>query len=321
MIGHRRFLFVCRCAATALLVGLSALDIALADCASAPLAFGVVADVQYADQDDSGRRHYRASLQKLQECVADLNREPLAFTIQLGDIVDRGSVNLDRVLAVFNELKMPKYHVLGNHDLSIGRETVLSKLGLTSPYYSFSIGKWRFVALDCSDVSVEGGWHENSANYLQARDWLDRLKREGRPYAEPWNGAIGDQQVQWLKQQLADAAAADERVVVFGHMPVLAAASADWALLYNHEEIARLLESSGVVVAYLCGHEHAGGYAQQNSVHYVTIQGMVEAPKNAYSVVTLLEDRIEIRGTGAVPTRTLRLSPLRSAKEMNDDVS
>jgi len=321
VIGHRRFLFVCRCAATALLVGLSALDIALADCASAPLAFGVVADVQYADQDDSGRRHYRASLQKLQECVADLNREPLAFTIQLGDIVDRGSVNLDRVLAVFNELKMPKYHVLGNHDLSIGRETVLSKLGLTSPYYSFSIGKWRFVALDCSDVSVEGGWHENSANYLQARHWLDGLEREGRPYAEPWNGGVGDQQVQWLKQQLADAAAADERVVVFGHMPVLAAASADWALLYNHEEIARLLESSGVVVAYICGHEHAGGYAKQNGVHYVTIQGMVEAPQNGYAVVTLLEDRIEIRGTGAVPTRTLRLSPLRSAKEMNDDVS
>jgi len=321
VIGRRRLLSICLCAASALLVGLSALGFALADCASAPLAFGVVADVQYADQDDSGQRHYRASLAKLEDCVADLNAQPLAFTIQLGDIVDRGSANLDRVLRVFNELKMPQHHVLGNHDLSIGRETVLSKLGLTTPYYSFSISKWRFVALDCSDVSLEGGWPENSARYLQAREWLDRLKSAGRPYAETWNGGIGEEQVQWLKQQLGDAAAVGQRVIVFGHMPVLAAASADWALLYNHEEIARLLESSGVVVAYICGHEHAGGYAQQNGVHYVTIQGMVEAPQNAYAVVTLLEDRIEIRGTGAVPTRTLRLSPLGPAKEVNDDVS
>jgi 3',5'-cyclic AMP phosphodiesterase CpdA len=308
MIGHRRFLFICRCAAAALLAGLSALGIASGDCAPAPIAFGVITDVHYADQDDSGRRHYRASLENLQECVAGLNTEPLAFTIQLGDIVDRGSANLDRVLDVFNELKMPTHHVLGNHDLSIGRETVLSKLGLGSPYYSFSIGTWRFVALDCSDVSVEGGWPEDSAHYLQGRDWLDRLKREGRPNAEPWNGGIGEQQVQWLKQQLADAAAAHERVVVFGHMPVLAAASADWALLYNHDQVARMMESSGCAVAYICGHEHAGGYAQQNGVHYVTIQGMVEAPQNAYAVVTLLEDRIEIRGTGAVPSRALCLS-------------
>jgi 3',5'-cyclic AMP phosphodiesterase CpdA len=308
MIGHRRFLFVCRCAAAALLAGLSVLGIASADCARSPLAFGVIADVQYADQDDSGQRHYRASLEKLRECVADLNTRPLAFTIQLGDIVDSGSANLDRVLAVFNELKMPQHHVLGNHDLSIGRDTVLPKLGLSSPYYSFSISKWRFVALDCSDVSIEGGWPEDSARYQQGRDWLDRLKREGRPYAEPWNGGIGEQQLQWLKQQLADAAAADQRVIVFGHMPVLAAASADWALLYNHEEIRRIIESSGIVVAYLCGHEHAGGYARQNGVYYVTIQGLVEAPQNAYAVVTLLEDRIEIRGTGSVPSRTLCLS-------------
>lgn len=281
---------------------------AACDCAApGAVSFAVIADVQYADQDDSGRRHYRASLEKLQQCVADLNSQPLAFTIQLGDIVDRGSGNLDRVLAAFGQLKMPAYHVLGNHDLTVGREAALSKLGLSSPYYSFTIAKWRFVVLDCSDVSVEGGWPENSERYQQAREWLERLKREGRPYAETWNGGIGEEQLHWLKQQLADAATAGQRVIVFGHMPILAAASADWALLYNHDQVRQLVEASGNVVAYICGHEHAGGYAEEHGVHYLTIQGMVEAPENAYAVVTLLEDRIEVRGTGSVPSRTLCL--------------
>ena len=308
MTGRRRALFICLCAAAALLAALSGLAVAGVDCAPAPVAFGLIADAQYADQDDSGRRHYRASLDRLQQCVADLNTQPLAFTIQLGDIVDRGSANLDRVLAVFNQLKMPTHHVLGNHDLTIGRETAYTKLGLSSPYYSFTVAEWRFVVLDCSDVSVEGGWPEDSAHYRQGRDWLERLKREGRPYAETWNGGIGEEQLQWLKQQLAEARENGQRVIVFGHMPVLAAASADWALLYNHDEVRRLLETSGIVVAYICGHEHAGGYAQQNGVHYLTIQGMIEAPENAYAVVRLFGDRIEVQGTGAVPSRMLPIA-------------
>jgi 3',5'-cyclic AMP phosphodiesterase CpdA len=282
---------------------------AACDCAApGAISFAVVADVQYADQNDSGRRHYRASLEKLRQCVADLNNQPLAFTIQLGDIVDRGSGNLDRVLAAFGQLKMPAYHVLGNHDLTVGRDRALCKLGMAQAYYSFTRGTWRFVVLDCEDVSMDGGWPEDSERYQQAREWLERLKREGRPYAETWNGAIGEQQLQWLREQLADARANGQLVVVFGHMPALAAASADWALLYNHDEVRQLLESSGNVVAYICGHEHAGGYAEENGVHYLTLQGMVETPENAYAVVTLLEDRIEIRGTGSVPSRTLCLS-------------
>lgn len=43
------------------------------------LRFGVIADIQYADQPDHGTRYYRTSLQKLDSCVTNLNLEPLAF--------------------------------------------------------------------------------------------------------------------------------------------------------------------------------------------------------------------------------------------------
>ncbi len=275
-----------------------------------PLSFGVVADVQYADRDPRWSRHYRASLGNLRKCVADLNAQDLAFTIQLGDIIDRGEQSLDTILDVYNQLTMPKYHVLGNHDFPIPRHDLLARLGMDHAYYSFSPpdSGWRFVVLDTVDIAMGGGWPEDSENHRQAAQWLEKLKSEGKPYAQPWNGGLGEQQKQWLRDTLAEAAGRGERVIAFGHMPLLAEASDGAGLVLNHEEIETILDSHRCVVAYLCGHDHAGGYAERSGIHHLTVQGMVEAPEqNAYAVVDLYQDRIEIRGVGKVPSRCLRI--------------
>ena len=61
--------------------------------------FGVVADVQYADKDTAGKRHYRTSLERLRQCVTELQGHELEFVVQLGDLIDEpGDENLDRVL-------------------------------------------------------------------------------------------------------------------------------------------------------------------------------------------------------------------------------
>ena len=130
----------------------------------APLRFGVMADVQYADRDTVGSRHFRQSLALLEQCVADLNGRDLAFTIQLGDIIDRGEESLDRVLAVFERLEMPRYHVLGNHDFALSRPALLAKLGATA----LAQGKTLCVVVDrtadagCAVV----GFLQNSAVFL-----------------------------------------------------------------------------------------------------------------------------------------------------------
>jgi len=272
------------------------------------LSFGVIADVQYADKEDLGSRRYRHSLGLLETAVANLNGQHPSFVVQLGDLVDSGEDSLDPALSVFNQLKTTKHHVLGNHDFPISREAVLRKLGLMSAYYSFAQDGWRFVVLDTQDVSVDGGWPAESDHYEQAEAWLEQLGKEGKPNAEPWNGGIGKAQKEWLSGQLAEASAKGEKVIVMGHIPILAAASGDWCLLYNHDEILQTLEHYQCVVAYLSGHDHGGGYAERNGIHHVTMQGMVEAgPESAYAIVTLFPDRIEIKGTGAVPSRTLKV--------------
>ena len=53
-------------------------------------SFGLIADVQYADDDNRPGidRHYRASLPKLEEAINEFNRHDLAFVVHLGDLVD-----------------------------------------------------------------------------------------------------------------------------------------------------------------------------------------------------------------------------------------
>jgi manganese-dependent ADP-ribose/CDP-alcohol diphosphatase len=281
-----------------------------ADKDPACLSFGVVADVQYADQDSLRKRHYREALARLQDCVADLNTRDLAFTVQVGDIIDRGAESFDRVLPVYNQLAMPKYHVLGNHDFPLPRAEVLAKLGMDRPYYAFSHSGWRFVVLDAQDLGVGYGWPENSENYRRGAQMLERLRQEEAVNAESWNGGIGPEQKSWLQQTLREAAGKGEKSIIFCHMPLLAAACTPIHLLWNHEEIVAVLESSASAVLVLSGHDHGGGYAQRKGIHYVTVQGMVEAPvQNAYAIVDLYGDTIEIRGVGAVPDRVLTISP------------
>ncbi len=274
---------------------------------NARISFGLIADVQYADQESLGRRHYREAIDKLEECVADLNSRDLTFTIQLGDIIDRGEESFDRVLPVFNRLRTRKYHVLGNHDFPVARDEVLAKLGLDSAYYSFPHAGWRFVVLDTMDISTHGGWSKESENYKQAQQWPQELSSEPEPRACNKCGGIGQQQKQWLRDTLREACDRGQRVIVFGHIPVVAAPGNEWALLYNHEEVQEILESFECVMAYFNGHAHEGGYAYWNGIHYVNVEGMVEAPKeNAYAVVDLYDDRIEIRGVGKMTSRSLQ---------------
>ena len=143
------------------------------------VSFGLIADVQYADRDDRGTRAYRASLGKLEACVADLNSRDLDFTIQLGDFVDRRPESFAQVLPRYDALTMPHYHVLGNHDFPLPRDQVLRTLGMESAYYSFSSGGWRFVVLDTLDITIGGGWPEDSDHRRQAKAWIEELRAAG----------------------------------------------------------------------------------------------------------------------------------------------
>jgi manganese-dependent ADP-ribose/CDP-alcohol diphosphatase len=272
-------------------------------------SFGIVADIQYADKEVSGRRRYSEALGKLERCVVDWNSRELAFTIQLGDIIDGNHTlaatlkDLDSVLDVLNRLNKKIYHVIGNHCLTVNRGLLLDKLGLQNAYYDFSHSGWSFIVLDGMDISIHG-WPEDSENYRRAKAYL-----AANPDAASYNGAISEAQITWLKERLEHASKAAERVIIFCHHPILEEASSESLLLWNHRETIKLLENYGCIAAFVSGHDHSGGYAFRNGIHHLTMPGMVESPAggNAYGIVDVYNDRLVLNGVGTVKSATLEL--------------
>ena len=270
-------------------------------------SFGVLADVQYADAPAAMGRYYRNSIEKLTACVEDFNRGKLEFVVQLGDLIDRDFSSFDRVLAAYNKLSVPKYHVLGNHDFSVAEQEknkVRKRLGTGRGYYDFDRPGWRFVVLDGNDVSLQAN-APGSERHEAARAMMQQVRHSGGPNGQPYNGALGAEQIAWLQDRLDAADKAGEKVLLFSHFPIV---PKNLLNLWNDDRLVEILQSHKCVVAYLSGHNHAGNYAEKNGIHYLTVEGMVDTPeRNAYAVVEIYADRLRIVGRGRVPNRVLRL--------------
>ena len=125
--------------------------------------------------------------------VSYLRLDDLAFTIQLGDIIDGNTTpeqtlaDLATVLDICDGLSMPLYHVVGNHCMQAGAQSLQEKLSLKPFYYDFTAPEaegWRVIVLDGNDAGY---------------------------------GVISDTQLDWLEIILTKAAQRGERVIVFNH--------------------------------------------------------------------------------------------------------
>ena len=281
---------------------------AAARAADTPIfSFAVFTDIQFADQPANGKRDYRGSWERLSRAVTEINRARPAFAIQLGDLVDAGRYSLSRILPIYRGLAMPQHHVLGNHDFCIPRARLLEQLGMQHAWYDLTLSGWRFAILDGMDISLPGR-AEGTPEHTAAQAMLAELQARQAPNAHDWNGDIGEAQLGWLRGVLDEAARRRERAIVFCHFPVLAESSTPQHLLWNAGEIVRILEAAPAAAAYMCGHDHNGGYAERGGIHYVTFPGMVESGvRNSYTIVEVYTDRLELRGFGAAPSRTLHL--------------
>ncbi len=272
-----------------------------------PFAFGVIADAQYCDANPTGTRYYRESRQKLADCVDAFNQMDLSFAVHLGDFIDRHFESFAQLSPVFDRLKPPHYHVLGNHDFSVTAnhlEDVVAALRMPNRYHSFRQHGWRFVVLDGNDLSLYGR-PKDSRKYEQAQAIYKKLEQQKVINAQSWNGALGKAQLAWLDSELAESDKNGERVIIFCHFPVF---PDNVHNLWNSQQVIQTIQSHQCVAAYMSGHNHAGNYGQKGGVHYVTFPGMVETrDTTAYAVVHVHADRLDIDGFGRTPDRQLAI--------------
>jgi hypothetical protein len=86
---------------------------------------------------------------------------------------------------------------------------------------------------------------------------------------------------------------------VFCHFPVFAAACRPDHLLWDHAEVLSILAAEPSVAAYICGHDHNGGYAMDRGVHHITMPGVVENDlMKCLRIAETHPDRLVLRAPG-----------------------
>lgn len=263
--------------------GLASTSVAslLPDDSQRRVRIGMVTDLHYADKPPAGTRHYRETLAKLQEAAAQFQKDKPDFIVELGDLIDAAdSVEAEKkYLATINKefatLPGDKYYVLGNHCVTtLTKEEFLEGVGQKEPHYSFDCGAFHCVVLDAC------------------------FRSDGQPYGRDnfkWNDAnIPEEQVEWLR---GDLKATSGKTIVFAHQRV--DVKNDYGVK-NAEQVRKVLEDSGKVLAVFQGHSHKNDLKDINGIHYCTLVAMVEGPgaeNNGFSVMDLF-DGGTIRLTG-----------------------
>lgn len=261
-------------------------------------SFGLIADPQYADAETAGNRHYRNSLKKLKNCVNELNAYDLSFTVTLGDMIDRNYSSFDKILPILNDLKAPVYNAIGNHDFSVEdkfKGEVRRRLKNRKGYFDFSVGDFVFIVLDGTDLSTFSTTKDSKKHKL-ALAKHEELKAGGANNAATWNGGIGRRQLKWLEMKLKKATRADKKAILFCHWPLL---PENGTQLWNNHEVLKIINNHECVAAWISGHHHAGGYHKSESIHHLTVKGMVETENTAsYGIMEVYPDKLFLKGYG-----------------------
>ncbi len=267
------------------------------------LSFGLIADVQYCNCENTGSRYYSNSLSKLEKAIEELNSTDLDFIFNLGDLIDRDYKSFEPVLDILNDSRHSIYHLHGNHDYNVRKKykkKIHDILTGKDSYYSFSRQGFRFIALNSCEISTYSGSRRSAA---MAQEIIDRLSSKGYPNAFEWNGAMSADQIEWFRSELKDASDNNEYVLVFSHHTVEPAGTHN---IYNREEILELISAYDNIIAWFCGHDHSGGYGNFNRTHFVIMHGMVEtADSNAWALVEIYNNKIWIKGRGREKSQIL----------------
>ncbi len=271
------------------------------------LKIGLVADPQYANKQTLGKRHYQESMWKLEEAIDTFNHYNVDFVQTLGDIIDADWESFDSILPIYDKLNpdIESFQLLGNHDFAVDSthlKDLLEKLSMPNYYYSYSKKGWRFIVLDATDYSYYSNpLHDHDIN--QVNFYYEKTK--GKSNNNRWNSAIGEEQQNWLKQELDSANLSSQKVILFSHLPLRP--QDDPHNLWNDHEIINLIENSSNVVAFINGHNHSGDYVFKNGIHYITIFGMVDTMISSYGILELYKDSLVLRGHGNQKTMHLNI--------------
>lgn len=230
----------------------------------------------FAHLTDSHVRRKRQGHLGYEACIQAVNNlEPNPELVLMGgDMVFDGCYTekedwldqVELVRSLSDQLNMPWYGCLGNHDAlglngrrkvalddpQLGKEYLMEKLGMPAAYYSFDAHGWHFVVLDSNEMI------------------------EHPEYGPVTIASIGEEQREWLANDLGKNAG--KPTVVVTHVALFCAngqidgnqeAKAMSLVISENRQVREILERHGVK-AVLQGHSHMIEDYKYNGVWYIT---------------------------------------------------
>ena len=254
------------------------------------LRLGLVTDLHHADKQPAGTRHYRETLEKLDEAALKFESAGVSTVIELGDFIDAADTvetelgYLKTINRHFSAICKDRHYVLGNHCVdTLNKEEFLDGVQQAKSYYSFDRQGFHFVVLDSC------------------------FRHDGTPYGRKnfqWTDAnLPPDELEWLQSDLEDTT---KPVIVFAHQRLDVSDSHG---VKNNAEVRRILEASGKVSAVFQGHSHKNDLKQIGGIFYCTLVAMVEgsgAENNGYSILQLdAQGNIKLQGFRRQESQTL----------------
>ncbi|MFO0704063.1 MAG: metallophosphoesterase [Patescibacteria group bacterium] len=184
------------------------------------------------------------------------------FIADLGDIVtDANSetdfANVTKVLEKFSKLKIPTYHIPGNHEQRTLSDHDLQKLfGYEKLYFSKELDEYKFIFLYTKETNIK-----------------DKVNSEIE---------ISQEQEKWLENELK---VSNKKVIIFSHHSLADqdtknnfyfSGKEHRCLVRNRQKIRSLIDESGKVIACINAHLHWNNLTIHNNIPYITLQSLVE---------------------------------------------
>lgn len=210
------------------------------------LTFGIVADVHKDLMPDADKR--------LETFITKSKERQVDFIVQLGDFCMADKKNKD-FLAIWNQFKGAKYHVLGNHDMDKhSKQEMLDFWGMPKTYYSYDFGGYHFIVLDANFIYKDGKF----TDYNKANFYIDDSART----------FINDEQIEWFK---ADLESTKLPTIVFSHQSL-------WHYKWGVKNRLTLQKSMEIhkekVICCFNGHNHIDYHRHMNGIDYIEINSM-----------------------------------------------
>ena len=258
------------------------------------LKIGLVTDLHYADKAPAGSRHYRETLQKIEEAASKFKEEKPAFVVELGDLIDAAdSVDLETkylktINKKFSRLAKSRHYVLGNHCVdTLKKEEFLGIVQQPKSYYSFDHSGFHFVVLDSCFRSDGVAYQRRNFKWTDAN--------------------IPPEELEWLKADLKENRLP---VIVFAHQRLDVETAHG---VKNNAAVRKVLESAGNVLGVFQGHSHQNDLKEIGGIHYCTLVAMVEGSgetNNGYSILELgSKGTLKLTGFRQQANRAWRTTP------------